>query len=222
MLKTNEKYDIKKYNEEKSLKDTNNNIKVEFDYLPQSHRMEVVSNLTINHPQIVEFFKEKTPNEIDEFILAFIEFAKKFSPVSLMVKNDENGKDAVVSAAVDEPVVPPEITGGDTTEFIKINKYVLHEINKEYQGFAQNKDALIGVLKENEKQAFQLLNEMKMPYLEKYIYETCDTEVSTKLQVVNQFKCELCNYYICNTKKALSAHQRGCKRYCEKRPQGAL
>ena len=182
--------------------------------------------ITITHPQIVDFFKEKPKNEIEDFILTFIEFTKKFSPVSSMVKNDENGKDAVVAAvavAVDEPVVPPEITGGEkTTEFIKINKYVLHEINKEYQGFAQNKDALIGVLKENEKQAFQLLNEMKMPYLEKYIYETCDTEISTKLQVVNQFKCELCNYYLCNTKKALSAHQRGCKRYCEKRPQGAL
>jgi hypothetical protein len=181
--------------------------------------------ITISHPQIVDFFKEKPKNEIDDIILTFIEFAKKFSPVYSMVKTDENGKDAVVAAAtaVDEPAVPPEITGGEkTTEFIKINKYVLHEINKEYQGFAQNKDALIGVLKENEKQAFQLLNEMKMPYLEKYIYETCDTEISTKLQVVNQFKCELCNYYICNTKKALSAHQRGCKRYCEKRPQGAL
>lgn len=178
--------------------------------------------ITITHPQIVDFFKENPQNEIEDFILTFIEFAKKFSPVSSMVKNDENGKNAV-AAVVDEPVVPPEITGGEkTTEFIKINKYVLHEINKEYQGFAQNKDALIGVLKENEKQAFQLLNEMKMPYLEKYIYETCDTEISTKLQVVNQFKCELCNYYLCNTKKALSAHQRGCKRYCEKRPQGAL
>jgi hypothetical protein len=189
--------------------------------------------ITISHPQIVDFFKEKPQNEIHDIILTFIEFAKKFSPISSMVKTDKNGKDAVVvvdkdavvvaATAVDEPVVPPEITRGEkTTEFIKINKYVLHEINKEYQGFAQNKDALIGVLKENEKQAFQLLNEMKMPYLEKYIYETCDTEISTKLQVVNQFKCELCNYYICNTKKALSAHQRGCKRYCEKRPQGAL
>lgn len=165
--------------------------------------------LTIKHPKILDFFKEKSQNEIDDFILTFIEFAKKCTPISLMIKMDEINKDAVVNV----PVVPPEITGGETTEFIKINKYVLHEINKEYQGFAQNKDVLIGVLKENEKQAFQLLNEMKMPYLEKYIYETCDTEISTKLQVVNQFKCELCNYYICNTKKALSAHQRGCKRY---------
>ena len=165
--------------------------------------------ITINHPQIVDFFKEKPQNEIEDFIITFIDFAKKCTPVSLFVKNDETDKYVVV----DERVTPFEIAGSETTEFIKINKYVLHEINKEYQGFAQNKDALIGVLKENEKQAFQLLNKMKMPYLEKYIYETCDTEISTKLQVVNQFKCELCNYYICNTKKALSAHQRGCKRY---------
>jgi hypothetical protein len=169
--------------------------------------------ITINHPKIVDFLKDKTPDEIDEIMVTFIDFSKKCMKVctsnnSTMTHNhyEKGGKIAV------ENCLKTGMTEDEKTEVIKINKYVLHEINKEYQEFVRNKDALIGVLKENGKHSFSLVNGMKMPYLEKYICETCDTELSTKLQVVNQFKCDVCNYYICNTKKALSAHQRGCKR----------
>lgn len=188
--------------------------------------------ITINHPKIVEFFKDKTPDEIEDIIITFIDFSKKCMKVctsnsiemkenervagsnsegndrSKMNENeyDKGGKKLAVN------YLKTGMTDDETTDVIKINKYILHEINKEYQEFVRNKDALIGVLKENGKHSFSLVNEMKMPYLEKYMCETCDTELSTKLQVVNQFKCDVCNYYICNTKKALSAHQRGCKR----------
>ena len=180
------------------------------------------NTITISHPQIVEFFKDTPPNEIDEFIMTCIELSNKCMKVCTKSPTIMNSTKTAGDVSNSEKDSTEEITGAqqrkmgmteeEKTEMIKVNKYVLHEINKEYQEFVRSKDALIGVLKENGKQSFGLVNEMKMPYLEKYICETCDTELSTKLQIVNQFKCEVCNYYICNTKKALSAHQRGCKR----------
>jgi hypothetical protein len=101
----------------------------------------------------------------------------------------------------------------NTSDIITINKYVLDELKKEYIDFSHNRDILIGILKENGKNSINILDKMKMSYLEKYIIDTCDSELTSKLQFSNQFKCELCNYYICNNRKSLSAHQRGCKKY---------
>jgi len=191
------------------------------------------SDITINNPKIVEFFKDNTQDEIEDIIVSFIDFSNKCSKINdknnhlnsrerpegadtnIVVNHNEannlNEKEGVEEKTVSE-YLKIGMTEDEKTEVIKINKYILHEINKEYQEFIRNKDALIGLLKENGKHSFSLLYDIKMPYLEKYMCETCDTELSTKLQLVNQFKCEICNYYICNTKKALSAHQRGCKR----------
>lgn len=94
-----------------------------------------------------------------------------------------------------------------------VDKYVLQEIIKEYQQFADQKDKLIGVIKENNKKMLDIIDLIKFPSLEKYLCDNSNDNLKSNLKYVNQFKCELCNYFVCNTKKSLSAHQRGCKKY---------
>ena len=161
--------------------------------------MELDRILT-KHPRILAFFKDREQAEIDNILLSFIDVLEKCGPTS------------TTSATTTTTIVvdtPPATSLATATDNIVINRYVLNEINKEYQEFYRNRDNLIGIFKENEKQTSSLLDIIKMPFLEKYISENCNTT----LQSTNQFKCELCNFYTCITKKALSAHQRACKKY---------
>jgi hypothetical protein len=161
--------------------------------------MELDRILT-KHPRILAFFKHREQAEIDNILLSFIDVLEKCGPTS------------TTSATTTTTIVvdaPPATSLSTATDNIVINRYVLNEINKEYQEFYRNRDNLIGIFKENEKQTSSLLDIIKMPFLEKYISENCNTT----LQSTNQFKCELCNFYTCITKKALSAHQRACKKY---------
>lgn len=172
--------------------------------------MEFESILT-KHPRIMNFFKDREQHEIDNIILSFIDLLERCGTTTalsnLPVKTVDNNSPPT-------PTNPPPNTKDATSEEnININRYVLDEINKEYQEFYRNRDNLFGVFKENEKQTNSLLDVMRMPFLEKYIRENCHMTLDTKLQTTNQFKCELCNYYIAITKKSLSAHQRGCKKY---------
>jgi hypothetical protein len=100
-------------------------------------------------------------------------------------------------------------SGGENT----INKFVLDEIYKEYQDFANHKDELIGIIKESNKKTMEKIEEMKFTSLEKYLSDKYASTINTKIKLVNQLKCELCNFYVCNSKKSLSAHQRGCKKF---------
>jgi len=170
--------------------------------------MELDRILT-KHPRILAFFKDREQAEIDNILLSFIDVLEKCGPTSttsatttttIVVDTPPTTSLATATIVVDTP---------PATDNIVINRYVLNEINKEYQEFYRNRDNLIGIFKENEKQTSSLLDIIKMPFLEKYISENCNTT----LQSTNQFKCELCNFYTCITKKALSAHQRACKKY---------
>jgi hypothetical protein len=95
-------------------------------------------------------------------------------------------------------------------EDININKDILEEINNEYQDFAIKKDTLIGITKDFTKKSLQQLEDMKFPSLEKYLSTHFATALRTN-KLNNQYMCDICNLYICSTKKSLSAHQRGCK-----------
>jgi hypothetical protein len=88
-----------------------------------------------------------------------------------------------------------------------IDKETLEEINKEYQTFIQQKENLINIFKENQKQFFIQIDEFKFPELNKYL--------STKFSIPTNkqgFKCELCKKFNGNNLKALAAHKRGCLR----------
>jgi gamma-glutamylcyclotransferase (GGCT)/AIG2-like uncharacterized protein YtfP len=161
----------------------------------QNFNDENIDVVFIKHPRIVNFLKQYTEDEINERLLSFIDFLEKFGGGNSSLKEikKESGEKESFLAK----------------DYITINKYVLQEINKEYHDVLKNKDKLIGLVKETNKQSMDLMDTMKMPYLEKYMV---DSGLELNLQISNQFKCELCNYYVCNTKKALSSHQRGCKK----------
>ena len=87
-----------------------------------------------------------------------------------------------------------------------ITKEILDEINREYQSFVCQKDALSTSLKESHKKSILQLDSLKFPSLEKYL--------STKYASVQKqgYKCDLCKNFNANSLKAMAAHKRGCNR----------
>jgi hypothetical protein len=156
--------------------------------------------VVLTHSKIVNFFKNYTQDEINDTLISFIDILEKYGNVNSYKENKPSLNTCEYNKVEIQPI----------NDSITINSYILQEINKEYQEVLKNRDVLVGILKENNKQSINLIDTMKMPYLEKYMG---DMGLNLNVQLVNQFKCELCNYYVCNTKKALSSHQRGCKKY---------
>jgi hypothetical protein len=88
-----------------------------------------------------------------------------------------------------------------------ISKSVLDDINKEYQLFNSQKEALISLYKDCQKKMLSQIDEIRFPCLDKYL--------STKYTNVIQkpgFKCDMCKAFNANNLKALAAHKRGCAR----------
>ena len=86
-----------------------------------------------------------------------------------------------------------------------IPKEILDEINKEYQLFITQKEAIVIVFKESQRKVLSQIDELKFPSLEKFL--------STKFSVAvpkHGFKCDLCTCFTGNNLKALAAHKRGC------------
>lgn len=88
-----------------------------------------------------------------------------------------------------------------------IPKAVLDDINKEYQLFISQKEAVISVYKDCQKKVLSQIDEICFPCLDKYL-STKYTNTSQK----QGFKCDLCKCYNANNLKALAAHKRGCAR----------
>ena len=84
---------------------------------------------------------------------------------------------------------------------------VLNDINKEYQLFISQKEALIGVYKDCQKKVLSQIDEVRFPCLDKYL----STKFTTQIQKPG-FKCDLCKAFNANNLKALAAHKRGCVR----------
>ena len=88
-----------------------------------------------------------------------------------------------------------------------IDKEILEEINREYQMFIQQKENLVNIFKESQKQFFLQIEDFKFPELNKYL--------STKFSIPTNkqgIKCDLCKKFNGNNLKALAAHKRGCMR----------
>jgi hypothetical protein len=103
-------------------------------------------------------------------------------------------------------------TGSLDTSFT-INKYVLEDIMKENYQNAVCTDTIVGLLKENTSKILELLEKNKSTSLEQYLKTVKCSSSFNLAPLKNQYKCELCNYFITTNKRALSAHQRGCKKY---------
>lgn len=83
---------------------------------------------------------------------------------------------------------------------------VLDDINQEYQLFIAQKESLLLNLRDFQKKMTGLIEDLKMPVLDKYL--------SPKYAFVKSrsLTCDLCNAFTANNKQGLSAHKRGCKK----------
>jgi hypothetical protein len=88
-----------------------------------------------------------------------------------------------------------------------ISKSVLDEINKEYQLFISQKEALISLYKDCSKKVLSQIDEIRFTSLDKYL----STKYTNTVQKPG-FKCDMCKAFNANNLKALAAHKRGCAR----------
>jgi hypothetical protein len=95
-----------------------------------------------------------------------------------------------------------KIAGNDDCS---IPKDVLDSINNEYQLFITQKNAVIDVFKESQKKVLAQVDEIRFPYLDKFL----STKYAAPIQKPG-FKCDLCKSFSGNNLKALAAHKRGC------------
>ena len=95
--------------------------------------------------------------------------------------------------------------GDNITELIEKN--VLDEINKEYQLFVSQKEAIIQGLRESQRKVVSQIEEFKFPSLDRYL-----SSKFTAPMPRNGHKCDLCKTFMANNLKALAAHKRGCAR----------
>jgi hypothetical protein len=96
---------------------------------------------------------------------------------------------------------------GDSTTTELIEKEVLDEINKEYQLFVSQKEAIIQGLRESQRKVVSQIEEFKFPSLDRYL-----SSKFTAPMPRNGHKCDLCKTFMANNLKALAAHKRGCAR----------
>jgi len=129
--------------------------------------------------------------------------------ILVFVHNVEYSKDKIQIAIdiIDNLSLKLKECSFDENDSNNISKELLDDINKEYQNFANQKDILIGIIKESNKKYLSQLEEFKFPSLDKYLSNKfASTANVTRLN--NQYKCEICNNFTANTLKSLSAHKR--------------
>lgn len=88
-----------------------------------------------------------------------------------------------------------------------VQKEVLDTINSEFQLFLTQKNAVVELLKENQKKVLIQFEEIRFPGLDKFL----STKYSAPVQKTG-LKCDLCKAFNANNLKALAAHKRGCNR----------
>jgi hypothetical protein len=87
-----------------------------------------------------------------------------------------------------------------------VPKDILDSINREYQTFILQKEAIVAAFKDHHKRVLTQLDDMRFSSLDKYLstrYSSCKKQGYT---------CDLCNSFNVGTLKGLAAHKRGCIR----------
>ena len=87
-----------------------------------------------------------------------------------------------------------------------IPKEILDDINREYQSFIVQKEAVLDFVKETNKKLLSQIDNIKFISLDKYL---STKYISTKKQ---GYVCDLCRNFTVGTLKGLAAHKRGCSR----------
>lgn len=92
---------------------------------------------------------------------------------------------------------------------ISISKEVIDEINKEYSKFIERKHNIIEIVKEFTKKMTNEVEDIKFPALSKFLVSKCGNILNDENEVIT---CNICNKFQASNNKALSAHQRACKK----------
>ena len=92
---------------------------------------------------------------------------------------------------------------------ICIPKETLDEINKEYSRFIERKLSIIDILKDFHKKITNEVDEIKFPCLSKYLVSKCGSILNNENETI---LCNICNKFEATNNRALSAHQKACKK----------
>jgi len=95
-----------------------------------------------------------------------------------------------------------DLESGDG-DSIQLNKDLLDEINKDYQGFIANKLSHIKTIKDYNQKLLAQVEDIKIPSLDHYLSKIYASSAS------KEDICEYCNY-VAKNQRALTAHYRGC------------
>lgn len=90
----------------------------------------------------------------------------------------------------------------EDNEGIPISKFVLDEINAEYNKFITQKETIINVVKDCQKKIIDEIKNISIPALDKYL--ACKFGSTDKIT----YTCDACNAFVASSKKALSSHKR--------------
>ena len=97
----------------------------------------------------------------------------------------------------------------EDVEEICIPKETLDEINKEYSRFIERKLSIIDILKDFHKKITSEVDEIKFPCLSKYLVSKCGSILNNENETI---LCNICNKFEATNNRALSAHQKACKK----------
>ena len=145
--------------------------------------------IILNDPRIVSFFKEKE-NELFEPNLFFLSLIKQYNQTKL-------------SPPPPPPPPPPSPPPQPPNDKIELNKKELETFYEEYTFFLNQRNTIIDILKDNQKECQSNLNRIKFIHLENFFAK----HVNIKKK---QFVCDLCGVFCVSTHKGLVAHKRKC------------
>ena len=97
----------------------------------------------------------------------------------------------------------------ETVDDISISKEIIDDINKEYSQFIERKHHIIEIVKEFTKKMTNEVEDIKFPSLSKFLVSKCGNILNNENEVII---CNICNQFQASNNKALSAHQRACKK----------
>lgn len=107
---------------------------------------------------------------------------------------------------IDSLTTKLEEFGSNMDNKYSVPKDVLDDINREYQTFIVQKEAMVGLIKEQYKRSMAQMDEIRFSSLDKFL--------STRYSSYKKqgHICDLCHVFNVPTLKGLAAHKRGCAR----------
>lgn len=134
---------------------------------------------------------------IDNIILIYVHYTD-YNPIIIKIATD-----------IIDALAPKLITIKEESSTIHIQKSTVEYINNEYSSFIQKKISLIEILKDFNKKLLSEIEDIKLPYLSKFIIDNGGNLFNDENSLI---LCNFCNKFKASNNKALAAHKRACKK----------